>query len=81
MGFVLFEGVCFGFGMCVLCILGCVCNVYECMGVCKCSIMGVLMYGVFCFLGGGVAHILLDICPRVLRYSQIAELGLNLSGS
>ena len=31
--------------------------------------------------GGGVAHIFLDICPRGLRYSQIAELGLNLSGS
>ena len=63
MGFVLFEGVCFGFGMCVLCILGCVCNVYECMGVCKCSIMGVLMHGVFCFFGGWRGEYLIGYLP------------------
>ena len=42
------------------------------------------LVGDVCLLGfgGGVAHIFLDICPRGLRYlSQIAELGLNLSGS
>ena len=42
------------------------------------------LVGGVCLLGfgGGVAHIFLDICPRGLRYlSQIAELGLNLSGS
>ena len=42
------------------------------------------LIGGVCLLGfgGGVAPIFFDICPRGLRYfSQIAELGLNLSGS
>jgi hypothetical protein len=52
----------------------CVGVVFVCVGVC-------CVWGFLLFLGGGVACILLDICPRGLRYSQIAELGLNLSGS
>ena len=42
---------------------------------------GLSVYGVGFGGGGGEAHILRDICPRGLRFSQIAELGLNLSGS